>query len=176
MLDSFICGYYACMHTSHIETYGWRRYFEPKEDNQNKRKKSNFGGKFHLLYKRNVPFKSKETEVKEFTDKKFFMKSKVHITMGSFYVTTTSDQKQPFVDVLRNRCSLEFCKIHRKTPVTESLLIKFQGLHTCNYIKKRLQHRCFRVNIEKFVRTAFFIKHLQWLLVSDSYGYETLHT
>ena len=124
------------MRTSHIEAYGWRRYFEPKEDNQNKRKKSNFGGKFHLLYKRNVPFKSKETEVKEFTDKKFFMKSKVHITMGSFYVMTTSDQKKPFVDVLRNRCSLKFRKIHRKTPVLESLLIKFQALMPATISKR----------------------------------------
>ena len=38
------------------------------------------------------------------------------------------------------------------------------GLKTCNFIKKRLQHRHFPVNIAKFSRTAFFIEHLQWLL------------
>ena len=32
-----------------------------------------------------------------------------------------------------------------------------------NFIKKRLQHRCFPVNIAKFLRTAFFIEHIQWL-------------
>ena len=77
-----------------------------------------------------------KNEVKEFTDKKFFMKSKVHITMGSFYVMTTSDQKKPFVDVLRNRCSLKFRKIHRKTPVLESLLIKFQALMPATISKR----------------------------------------
>ena len=30
----------------------------------------------------------------------------------------------------------------------------------------RLQHRCFPVNIENFLRTTFFIEHLQWLLLS----------
>ena len=32
----------------------------------------------------------------------------------------------------------------------------------CNFIKKRLQHRCFPVNIAKLLRTAFFIEHLPW--------------
>ena len=50
-------------------------------------------------------------------------------------------QKQPFEDVLQNRCSSTFCNIHRKTPLLESLFNKF--------IKKRLQHRYFLVNIAK---------------------------
>ena len=32
-------------------------------------------------------------------------------------------------------------------------------------IKKRLQHRCFSVNIAKFLRTLFFIEHLWWPLL-----------
>ena len=39
-------------------------------------------------------------------------------------------------------------------------------LQVCNFIKKRLQHRCFPVNMEKFLRPAFFIKHLRWLLLN----------
>ena len=39
-----------------------------------------------------------------------------------------------------------FCKVHRKTPALESLE---------SHIKKRLQHRCFPVNIVKFFRIAF---------------------
>ena len=35
----------------------------------------------------------------------------------------------------------------------------------CNFIEKTLQHRCFPKNIAKFVRTAFFIEHLRWLLL-----------
>ena len=34
-----------------------------------------------------------------------------------------------------------------------------------NFIKKRLQHRYFLVNIVKLLRTAFFIEHLSWLLL-----------
>ena len=33
------------------------------------------------------------------------------------------------------------------------------------FIKKRLQHRCFPVNIAKFIRTDFVIEHLRWLLL-----------
>ena len=35
----------------------------------------------------------------------------------------------------------------------------------CNFIKKRLQDKCFPVNFATFLWTAFFIKHLRWLLV-----------
>ena len=35
-----------------------------------------------------------------------------------------------------------------------------------NFIKKRLQHRFFPVNIAKFLRTTFFIEHLWWLLLT----------
>ena len=48
-------------------------------------------------------------------------------------------------DVLQNRCSQKFCYIIRKAPVLKSL-----------FSKKRLQHRCFPVNIAKFLRTVFF--------------------
>ena len=39
------------------------------------------------------------------------------------------------------------------------------GLQSCNRIKKRLWHRCFPANTAKFLRTAFFIEHLQWFLL-----------
>ena len=42
---------------------------------------------------------------------------------------------------------------------------KVTGLKTCNFIKKRLQHRCFPVNIAKFLRAASFIEHLLRLLL-----------
>ena len=61
---------------------------------------------------------------------------------------------------------LKFRKIHRKTPVLKSLFNKVAGLG-CNFVRKRLQKRCFRVIIAKFLRTAFFIEHLQWLLPQE---------
>ena len=36
----------------------------------------------------------------------------------------------------------------------ESLSNKVPGLQACNFIKKRLQHRCFPVNIAKRLRTS----------------------
>ena len=39
-----------------------------------------------------------------------------------------------------------------ETPVLESLFNKAGGLQVCNFIKKRLQHRCFPVIIAKFLR------------------------
>ena len=32
-------------------------------------------------------------------------------------------------------------------------------------LKKRLWHRCFRVDFAKFIRTHFLTEHLQWLLL-----------
>ena len=35
----------------------------------------------------------------------------------------------------------------------------------CNFIKKRLQHRCFPMKFAKFFRAPFFTEHLQWLIL-----------
>ena len=45
--------------------------------------------------------------------------------------------------------------IHIKISVLESLFNKVAELQTCNFIKKWFQHRCFPVNIAKFLGTAF---------------------
>ena len=74
-------------------------------------------------------------------------------------------QKQLFADFQQNKCSQKFCNIHRKTLVLESLLKKVAGFEVCKSIKRRLQHRCFPVNIAKFLRTAFSIEQLLWLLL-----------
>ena len=47
----------------------------------------------------------------------------------------------------------------------KSLFHKVAGLQA--FIKIRLQHRCFLVNIAKFLRKIFFIEHLWWLLLVD---------
>ena len=45
------------------------------------------------------------------------------------------------------------------------MLESFFDIVIKKFIKKRLQHRCFPVNIGKFLRTAFFIKHLRYLFL-----------
>ena len=49
--------------------------------------------------------------------------------------------------------------------VLESLFNKVACLQA-NFIKKKLQHRCFPVNIAKFFKDSFFIEHIRWLLLS----------
>ena len=71
------------------------------------------------------------------------------------YITTIkSSRSQMFFEI----GVLKVCNIHRKTPVLESLFSKVASLEACNFIKKRLQHRCFPVNIAKFLR-KFYLKN-----------------
>ena len=58
-------------------------------------------------------------------------------------------KNQPFAEVLQNRCSWKFRNILRKTAVLESIFNKVVGLRPVTFLKKRLQHRCFPVNIAK---------------------------
>ena len=58
---------------------------------------------------------------------------------------------------------------------SEAAFRRCSSKHLCsylfllNFIKKRLQHRCFHENIAKFLRKAFFIEHYRWLLVAYHY-------
>ena len=61
------------------------------------------------------------------------------------------------IGVLKN-----FVNFTKKTYILESLFNKVAGLQASNFIKKRLQHRCFPV---KFLRTPIFTEHLRWLLL-----------
>ena len=48
---------------------------------------------------------------------------------------------------------LKISQFHRKTPLLENLFNKFVGLQIYNFIKKRLQHRCFPLKFARFLRT-----------------------
>ena len=47
----------------------------------------------------------------------------------------------------------------------ESPFNRFAGFKTCNVLKKGLQHRCFPVNIAKFLRTLILMKICEQLLL-----------
>ena len=68
-------------------------------------------------------------------------------------------KKQP-PEVLYKKGVLKNCKIHKKTPVPESLLIKFVTL-----LKKRLWHMCVPVNSAKYLGTPFLQNTSGWLLL-----------
>ena len=54
----------------------------------------------------------------------------------------------------------------KKTPYLDTFhAAKVAGVKAFNFIKKRLQHRCFPMNIAKFSGTDFFIEHLRLLLL-----------
>ena len=53
----------------------------------------------------------------------------------------------------------KFCKFHKITPVLEFLFNKIAGLQTCNFIKNRLQYRCFTVKFAKFFKSTYFEEH-----------------
>ena len=77
------------------------------------------------------------------------------------YITTirTSRTRMFFeIDVIK------VCNIHRKTPVLESVFSKVASMKACNFIKKRLQHRCFSVNIKLFKKISIK-EHQRWLLL-----------
>ena len=64
-------------------------------------------------------------------------------------------------------CSLKLGNIYRKTLALLSLFNKVVGRQACNYIKKRIQHRCFLWNLRKFLRTLF-LKDIWERLLSKS--------
>ena len=74
--------------------------------------------------------------------------------------TTEKSWKHP----LLNKGALKYFAIFKGKHLCLSLFL--MKLQACNFIKKRLQQRCFLVNITKFLRTHFFTEHLQWLLLS----------
>ena len=51
----------------------------------------------------------------------------------------------------------------------EFLFNKIAGLKACNFIKKRLQHRLFPVNIAKFLRTAILKSICELLLLKGTF-------
>ena len=54
----------------------------------------------------------------------------------------------------------KFPNIPRKTPVLKSLFNKIVTWRPATSLKKRLQYKCFPVNLAKVLRTAFLTKHL----------------
>ena len=69
------------------------------------------------------------------------------------------------------RCSVKkgnlrkFAKFTTKYLWQSLFFNKVAGLRPATLLKKRLWHRCFPVNFEKFLRTPLFTEHFRWLLL-----------
>ena len=59
--------------------------------------------------------------------------------------------------VLQNRCFYKTPDIHQKISVLKSLFNTVRGLKAHNFNKKRPQHKCFPVNITKFLRITVLL-------------------
>ena len=91
--------------------------------------------------------------------KNLFKQRKLTINLLKLHSYLSSRLQMSFeTDLLKN-----FAKFTGKHLCWSLFLIKLQA--SGNFIKKRIQHRRFPLNIEKFLRTAFFIEHLWWLLL-----------
>ena len=75
----------------------------------------------------------------------------------------TTNAEAPARRCSQNRCPSKFSNIrnHRKTPALESPLNQAADPQACSPLKRRLQQRCFNVNIAKFLWTAFSIEHIR---------------
>ena len=60
---------------------------------------------------------------------------------------------------------LRILEILQISQALESLFNKVAVLKVCNFIEKRLQHRCFLVKFAKYFRTPSFTELLWWLIL-----------
>ena len=51
-----------------------------------------------------------------------------------------------------------FCKIHKNTPVAETLFNKVAGVYPATSMKKGLPHRCFLMNVTRYLRHLKILK------------------
>ena len=96
----------------------------------------------------------------EFLKNKLFDNSKKLLGLNHKAVIFLFKQLEHFLlSPERRRLAAEATICRSKAAVrrcsSKWVLLKNSGLQTCNFIKKRPQHRCFPVNIVKFFRTPF---------------------
>ena len=82
-------------------------------------------------------------------------------------ITRTTKISEAATRGFLKKTSEKFCNIHKKTPVMECLFNKVAGQRACNFTRKRLQHRCFPMNISK---NTYFEEHLQTAASSSSWN------
>ena len=95
---------------------------------------------------------------------------------GAFYSGSESDDRDnddenynENMEAVVRRCSSKyvFLKISQVSQERTCVRVSFNKIVgpklPCNFIKNRLQHRCFPVKFTNFLRTPFFTEHLRWL-------------
>ena len=72
---------------------------------------------------------------------------------------------RPATSLKRYTSSIQKCSTKRAVLKNFAKFCKVVGLQACNFIKKKLEHRCFSVNIVKFLRTPSLNNTYKPLLV-----------
>ena len=75
-------------------------------------------------------------------------------------------QKQPYADILQNRCCKKFCNIYRKASVLEFLFNKV--CRPFNLVPKETSTQVTSTEwkLRHFYEPVLFLEHLWWLLLS----------
>ena len=84
--------------------------------------------------------------------------SRIWTTLTWLWTVGQHCQKQPFADVFKISVLKNFANFILKHLWWSFLLKKVAALKARNFIKKKLQHRCFPVYIAKFLRTPLFYR------------------
>ena len=66
-------------------------------------------------------------------------------------------QKQPPEVFIKEAVLKNFAVLTGKQLCWSIFVIKLQAVRSANFFKKRPQHRCFPVNIARFLRTPMFV-------------------
>ena len=90
------------------------------------------------------------------------------IKKNLFWVFEMNRSSRPEV-FCKNGVLKNFATFTGKHLCQSLFVIKLQP-NTCNFIEKRLWHRCFPVNFVKFLGTPFFIEQLWWLLLDEMWN------
>ena len=84
------------------------------------------------------------------------LKYTVSIVNRGFYMNSLFIQKQP-MEVVHKKAVFKYFAIFTVKQLRCSLFLnKVAGLQACNFIQKRLQHKCFPVNITNFLEHPFW--------------------
>ena len=106
----------------------------------------------HVTWQQNIYREVLYQRIRQFLQTANFTKKwKTHSNTYQWrqYIDKTK-QTQPFADVFQKSVLKNY-----------AIFLKI-----CNFAKKRLQHRCFPVNVVKIFRRAFYTEYFRWLLLT----------
>ena len=124
---------------------------------------------FYYQCVNNIPWSDLQAFLVEIIPHFLFLIKKRRLSDFHHWTITLSNwQKQP-PEALHKKAVLKILQFSQDhlcwSLFWDEDAIKLQVVKACNYIEKRLQHRCFPVNIAKFLITPVLKNICRWLLL-----------